>query len=106
MKIEKRPVAPDRIRKIDGSFAFIEHKFLRRGFWASLEHRELLLYLFLILVADHQGLSYYGYDKICAILRVTVDQYIDARDALIRKDLIAFDGTIFQILSLPETRHE
>ena len=30
------------------------------------------------------------------------DEYIVARDSLIDKDLIAFDGTIFQVLSLPE----
>ncbi len=35
--IEKRPIAPYRIRRISGSFAFIEHRFLRDGFWASLD---------------------------------------------------------------------
>lgn len=34
--IEKTPLIPDRVRKIHGSFAFIEHRFLRDGFWASL----------------------------------------------------------------------
>ncbi len=101
MTIVKRPIVPDRIRQIQGSFAFIEHKFLRQGFWTALDHRELLLYVFLIMVADRQGLSYYSYDKICTLLRITVDQYITARDGLIKKNLIAFDGTLFQVLSLP-----
>src|SRR6056297_2749084 len=79
MKIEKHPIQPDRIRQIQGSFAFIEHKFLRNGFWTSLDHRELLLYLFLIMAADRQGVSYYSYNKICTILRITLDQYITAR---------------------------
>jgi hypothetical protein len=30
-----------------------------------------------------------------------MDQYLLARDALIGKDLIDFDGTIFQVLDLP-----
>lgn len=101
MKIEKKPIKPDRIRKIQGSFAFIEHKFLRHGFWTSLEHRELLLYLFLVLVSDQKGLSYYGHDRICTLLRIPRDHFIAARDSLIQKDLIAFDGTLFQVLSLP-----
>ena len=101
MKIEKKPIKPDRIRKIQGSFAFIEHKFLRHGFWTSLEHRELLLYLFLVLVSDRQGLSYYGYDRICTLLGIPLDHFIAARDSLIQRDLIAFDGTLFQVLSLP-----
>lgn len=100
-RIEKKPLEPHRIRKIEGSFAFIEHRFLRQGFWSSLCHHELLLYLFLVIVADRNGLSYYCYDKICSLLQITVDEYILARDLLIEKDLIAFDGSLFQVLSLP-----
>ena len=56
--IEKSPLWPERIRKITGSFAFIEHRFVRDGFWSSLSQHELLLYVFLVLVADRNGLSY------------------------------------------------
>ena len=103
MKIRKHPIYPQRIRKIEGSFAFIEHRFLKAGFLQSLSHHEFLLYVFLILVSDRFGLSYYSYDKICTMLRFSVDEYILARDWLIDKDLIAFDGNLFQVLSLPDT---
>jgi len=99
--IERKPICPHRVRKITGSFAFIEHRFLRHGFFGDLTHHELLLYLFLILAADRRGLSYYGYDKICTLLRITVDEYLLARNALIDKELIAFDGYLYQVLSLP-----
>ena len=56
--IEKSPLCPERVRKINGSFAFIEHRFIRDGFWSSLSQHELLLYVFLVLVADRNGLSY------------------------------------------------
>jgi hypothetical protein len=95
------PLVSNRVRKINGSFAFIEHRFLRHGFWASLGHEELLLYFFLVLVADRDGLSFYPYDKICSQLTIDIDAYILARDNLINKDLLAFDGTFFQVLSLP-----
>ncbi len=100
--IEKKPLVPDRIRKITGSFAWISHRFLRKGFWAGLTHHELLLYIFLVLAADRQGLSYYSFDKICSLLAITPDEYILARNVLIEKDLVAFDGLLFQVLSLPE----
>ena len=100
--IVKRIVNPHRIRSIEGSFGFIPHRFLTDGFLATLERQELLLYFFLILVADRQGLSFYGYDSICSLLRLTLDEYISARDALATKDLIAFDGVMFQVLSLPK----
>ena len=101
--IDKTPICPQRLRKITGSFAFIEHRFLRDGFFETLTHHELLLYLFLVLVADRRGLSYYSYDKICTLLRISVDEYICARNTLIQKDLIAFDGYLYQVLSLPQS---
>jgi hypothetical protein len=100
--IDKQPLCPGRRRHISGSFAFLEHRFLRDGFWSSLTPYECLLYVFLVLVADRNGLSYYGYDKICTLLRFTLDDYLVARNALIEKDLIAFDGHLFQVLSLPD----
>jgi hypothetical protein len=100
--IEKRILCPERVRRIGGSFAFIEHRFLRDGFFASLGHDELLLYTFLVLAADRHGMSFYGYDRICSLLRLAVEEYIEARNQLIEKDLLVFDGTLFQILSLPE----
>ena len=97
----RNPLVSNRVRQINGSFAFIEHRFIRHGFWAGLGHHELLLYFFLVLVADRQGLSFYSYDRICSLLAISVDEYILARDSLITKDLLAFDGTFFQVLSLP-----
>lgn len=99
--IRKKLLNPGRVRRIDGGFSFIPHRFLTSGFLAALDQKELLLYLFLVLVADRHGLSFYSYDSICSLLQLTLDQYIEARDGLIEKDLIAFDGTIFQVLELP-----
>jgi hypothetical protein len=99
--IRKKVLNSHRLRRIDGGFSFIPHRFVTDGFLASLEQTELLLYLFLIVVCDRNGLSYYGYDAICSLLHVSLDQYIEARNGLIKKDLIAFDGTVFQVLDLP-----
>ena len=99
--IEKKILNPNRVRHIEGGFSFIPHRFLTDGFLASLSQRELLLYLFLVLVSDRHGLSFYCYDAICSLLGLSVDEYIEARNGLIKKDLLAFDGTIFQVLDLP-----
>jgi len=99
--IKKKLLNSKRLRRIDGGFSFIPHRFLTDGFLAYLSQRELLLYLFLILVSDRHGLSYYAYDSICSLLQFSLDDYIEARDGLMEKDLIAFDGTLFQVLDLP-----
>jgi hypothetical protein len=100
--VEKRILYQERVRKIAGSFAFIEHRFLRDGFLVALGHHELILYVFLVLAADRHGVSFYGYDRICSFLGLSVEEYIEARNQLIDKDLVAFDGALFQVLSLPE----
>ena len=99
--IKKKILDPERIRRINGGFSFIPHRFLTAGFLASLNQKELLLYLFLVLVSDRHGLSFYSYDAICSLLQLPLDEYIEARDGLTKRDLIAFDGTIFQVLELP-----
>jgi hypothetical protein len=104
--IQRTPILPERVRSIGGqSFAFVPHRFLREGFFAALRPDELRLYLLLVLAADRNGLSFYHYDSICSMLEISLEDYIHARNALIAKDLIAFDGTRFQVLSLPERPH-
>jgi len=99
--IKKKILNPERIRRIDGGFSFIPHRFVRDGFLAALGSKELLLYLFLVLVSDRNGLSFYSYDRICTLLELSLDEYMASRNSLIKKDLITFDGTLFQVLSLP-----
>jgi len=99
--IKKKILNPDRIRRIEGGFGFIPHRFLTDEFLASLGRDEILLYFFLILASDRYGLSFYSYDAICSLLRLSMDEYIEARDGLLKKDLIAFDGSLYQVLSLP-----
>jgi hypothetical protein len=96
------PIAPDRIRTVDRhGFAFVPNRFLHDGFLAALDHTELALYVFLVLAADRNGVSFYGYERICTLLRLPLERYVEVRNSLIRKDLLAFDGTRFQVLSLP-----
>ena len=99
--IKKHVLNDQRIRRIDGGFSFIPHRFLTDGFLSALDPHQLLLYFFLVLAGDRYGLSFYSYDSICSLLQMSMDQYLQARHALIEKDLIDFNGTIFQVLDLP-----
>jgi hypothetical protein len=98
----RAPIVPNRVRTTQGGFAFLPNRFLHDGFFASLSHTERALYLLLVLAADRHGVSYYGQDRIGSILELTLDEYLLVRDSLIAKDLIAFDGCCFQVLSLPQ----
>jgi hypothetical protein len=102
MKVEKEPLVPERIRKIEKGFGFIPNRFLTGGYFYSLSQHEKLLYFFLVLVSDRNGMSYYSQDKISSLLELSIDEYIDARNGLIKKSLLAFNGLIFQLLALPD----
>ena len=97
------PPRLDRVRKIDSAgFAFIPNRFLHDGFFAALTPDERSLYFLLVLAGDRNGVSFYGHDRICSVLETPLDSYLETRNALIAKDLIATDGARIQILSLPE----
>jgi transposase len=101
MKIEKQILVPDRVRRIKGSFSFIPHRFVADGFFSRLTHAELLVYFLLLMVGDRYGLSYYRQERLCSMLKMEIDDFMYARNGLIEKSLIAFDGFLFQVLSLP-----
>jgi hypothetical protein len=65
------------------------------------------LYLFLVTVADAQGLSYFGDMSIARYLGMAVADVAAARENLIQADLIAYKKLLYQVLSLdaaPEKR--
>jgi len=95
------PIRADRIRRVNGSFTFIPSRFLHGGFLETLSQAEAVLYLFLLLASNRCGVSRYSYDRICKTTGLDGATYVRARNGLIDKDLIAFDGTRFQVLALP-----
>jgi hypothetical protein len=99
----RAPIRADRVRQIAGEgFGFLPHRFLKDGFLSALHADALALYVFLVLAANRYGVSFHRYDAICSVLGLHLERYLQARNALIDGDLIAFDGTRFQVLSLPE----
>ena len=81
---------PSRVRKIENSFAWIDHRLLRSGFLQAMTHQDQSLYLFLLLVADRNGVSFYRAEKICDILGLDTRDFQVARDRLVDLGLIAF----------------
>ena len=102
MKDPRKPPRPDRVRRIPESFSWIDREILHRRLLERLSHEELVLYFFLVLVAGPEGTSFWSYRRIGDILKLSVEEIIDATGGLSRKDLIAFRFPTFQVLSLPE----
>jgi hypothetical protein len=81
---------PQRLRRIQHSFAWIDHRLLRSGFLQTMTHQDQSLYLFLALAADRNGVSFYRKEKICNILGLDFGEFEVARDRLVNMGLIAF----------------
>lgn len=97
----KRILDHKRIRKIEGSFSWIDHRVITAGFLRDLSATEILLYLFLIAVSDRNGLSFYHDDRICRILKIPLSSLGEAREGLLLRSLIAYEYPLYQVLSLP-----
>ena len=97
----KRLLFPDRVRKIEGSFSWLDHRFVTGGFLRDLSTLEILLYLFLVAVSDRNGLSFYHDDRIATLLKIDLPALGQAKEGLIRRSLIAYDSPLYQVLSLP-----
>ena len=97
----KRVINKERIRRIGDSFSWIDHRFINDGFIRDLDSIEILLYLFLVTVGDRYGLSFYGDDRICQLLKIDRASLCSSRERLIRESLIEYEDGIYQVLELP-----
>ena len=88
---------PKNIRKIINSFSWIDHRLMRNGFLQVMTHYDMALYLFLILAADRNGVSFYRKEKICQAVSLDYSQFEIAKDRLINMSLIAFES--YSVLS-------
>ena len=88
---------PQKVRKIENSFAWIDHRLMRNGFFEVMAHQDLVLYMFLILAADRNGVSFYRKEKICDAVSLDFSQFEIAKDRLINMKLIAFES--YSVLS-------
>ena len=101
-----QPPRPDHIRSIRGSFSWIDHRFLRKGFDQGLKRLEKLLYFVLIAVSNQDGVSFYSDERLGEILEIRhAHELTGARAELIDRDLIAFEEGIYQVLDLPPDPH-
>jgi len=98
--IVKRVIRPERLRQVPVSFSWIDHRLVSQHFISRCEHGALALYLFLVTVADAQGLSYYSDASICRRLRMDPLALGAARQQLVQADLIAYQKPLYQVLAL------
>src|ERR1700689_335637 len=114
MAVFKRVLCKQRLRQVPPQFSWIDHRLVRDRHISHCSADALALYLFLVTVADGQGLSYYADATICRLLPLRQpragqtpdepaldEQTLDrARRELIDTRLIAWQRPLYQVLAL------
>jgi hypothetical protein len=98
--MRKRLLVPSRVRRVPRQFSWIDQRLVRDHHIERADCSALALYLFLLTVADAQGLSYYADGSIGRMLSLRPEQVAAAREGLLRADLIAYEAPLYQVLAL------
>lgn len=96
----KHVICPERIRQIPAHFSWVDHRLVRERYIERCDACAAALYLFLVTVADAQGLSYYADASLARYLSMAPPRLEMARSDLIRIGLIAWQRPIYQVLAL------
>jgi len=92
---------PDRIRRVPSGFGWVDHRFVRHGHISRLSREALALYLFLVTVADENGISWYSDSKVSQLLGMTEEDLADARQMLSASSLVSYCRPVYQVMELP-----
>ncbi len=103
-RLHKRLLRPDRLRRVPSQFSWIDHRLVREHHIKHLSLEGCALYLFLLTVADAEGLSYYGEQTLVVRLPLDIAGVRRARTNLIEADLIAYEEPLYQVFSLGGSR--
>jgi len=98
--MKKRVLNPQRLRKVPPQFSWIDHRLVQENYFTQCDHSAWALYLFLVSVADVQGLSYYSDASLMRRLKMDPVQLSASRQQLIGAGLIAYEKPLYQVLSL------
>jgi hypothetical protein len=98
--MHKHPICLAKLRQVPQQFSWVDQRLVRERHIDQLSHAACALYLFLVTVADAQGLSYYADPSLCQRLSMTGPELHQARQALITRGLVAYQPPLYQVLAL------
>ena len=97
----KHVICPQRLRVVPAQFSWVDHRLVRDRHIERCDAHAAALYLFLVTVADAQGLSYYAETSLARALSMPLERLREARTDLIGAGLIAWAAPLYQVLALP-----
>ena len=99
-RVQKQPICPARVRHLPVQYSWIDQRLVRHHYIEQCDHTTLVLYLFLVTVADAQGLSFYSDSSLCRRLNMDAPSLARARGWLVHLEMIAYRAPLYQVLAL------
>jgi hypothetical protein len=96
----KQPLSLAQLRTVPKQFSWVDQRLVREHYIDALSHQACALYLFLLTVADAQGLSYYSEPTLRQRLSMSQATLHQARQELIARQLVAYRRPLYQVLAL------
>lgn len=101
--VVKRVLRPQQMRQVPLQFSWIDQALVQRHLIDRCDARAAALYLFLVTVADAQGLSYYGSATLMQRLHLSAEELSAARRQLLDLELVAYEAPLYQVLAIAGT---
>jgi hypothetical protein len=98
--MHKQLLSLAKLRQVPRQFSWVDQRLVRERYIDRLSHEACALYLFLLTVADAQGLSYYAERSLCQRLSMSAVQLRQARQLLTQQGLLAYRRPLYQVLAL------
>lgn len=109
MNSGRQAICHERMRRVPAQFSWVDQRLVRDRHLDRLDVVAAALYLFLVTVADAQGLSWYGDASTARRLSIDCERLRCARGDLVCAGLLAYAKPLYQVLALgdaPTSRND
>lgn len=94
-------ICPHRLRHLERPFGWMPLRLITSGNFGTLSKTAKIVYTFLCIVSDREGMSCYSENRMMLLLQLEESEVIGAKEELVNKALITCEQKWIQVLSLP-----
>jgi hypothetical protein len=98
--MKKKIIDTARLRRVPPRFSWVDHRLIRHRLLRGCRSQSWALYLFLVTVADADGISYYSDGALCMHLGLETAALEMARHELTGAGLVAWEEPFYQVLEV------
>jgi len=91
---------PRNVRRLPRRYGVIDQRIVSEGYLKSLPAEAVSLYVFLCVVADRTGRSWYSDGRLVTLIRTA--SLADARRALVEAGLVSWEPPVYTVLEVAE----